>query len=377
MDLNQGGYTPPENNYGNDGYPRSTFSFPKFVPHDIWLNEKQRLKKLSFLAGAGVLLFIMFSLIFSGIYAMITDAVAMVGGQAYERFSKVVSTSEFEFVFEMLYSIFVVGIPFFLLGMLFHKRGLVGRMPMDKPQKAKYLPIVIIAGFGVCLFGNVINSYFTLFFQMFTGSELNYSIATKTPTTVSGILLFYLGTAAIPALIEELALRGIVMQPLRRYGDWFAIICSSLVFGFMHCNLVQIPFAFIAGIVIGYAVIITESVWTGVIIHFLNNAFSVTVNIIYDFYGMDSWQYKLCDTAFIVFIILGGVFAYIVMKKFKDKPMYRFPLINQGKDIYGQVHPYSAKIANKNIYGAYLLTIPMISAFVVVCYETVLMMIQI
>ena len=64
--------------------------------------------------------------------------------------------------------------------------------------------------------------------------------------------------------IEEFAMRGVVMQSLRKYGDWFAIIMSSLVLALVHGNMVQIPFAFIAGIAIGYAVTVTGSMWTGV-----------------------------------------------------------------------------------------------------------------
>lgn len=374
MDFNGGGYTPPENNFNNGSYRPTTFRMPQFVPHDVWLREKQRLKKLSTLAGGAVLLFVLLSSVYSGIYMMIKKTVETVGGQTYENFNRVISTSEFEFVFEMLYSVFVVGGPFFLLGYIAYKKGLMSSVPMGKPLKAKYLPIVIVAGFGLCLFGNVINSYFMLIFQMLTGSELDYSIASKIPETVPGIVLFYLGTAVVPALIEELALRGVIMQPLRRYGDWFAIICSALVFSLMHCNLVQIPFAFIAGVVIGYAVIITESIWTGVIIHFLTNGFSITVNILYEFYGMDSWQYRLCNIVFYAIIVIGAVLAYIVIKRFKDKPMQASPLVNQGKNIYGQVHPYSAKVSNKHLYGSYLLTPPMIVAFLVVCYETVVLL---
>ena len=65
------------------------------------------------------------------------------------------------------------------------------------------------------------------------------------------------------------------MQSLRKYGDGFAIIMSSFVFALMHGNMIQIPFAFIAGIGIGYAVIKTGTMWTGIIIHFINNAIAV------------------------------------------------------------------------------------------------------
>lgn len=74
-------------------------------------------------------------------------------------------------------------------------------------------------------------------------------------------------------------MRGVVMQPLRKYGDWFAILTSAFVFALMHGNLVQAPFAFIAGIGLGYAVIASGSLWTGILIHLLNNSISVIQTI--------------------------------------------------------------------------------------------------
>ena len=74
-------------------------------------------------------------------------------------------------------------------------------------------------------------------------------------------------------------MRGVVMQPLRKYGDWFAILTSAFVFALMHGNLVQAPFAFIAGIGLGYAVIASGSLWTGILVHLLNNSISVIQTI--------------------------------------------------------------------------------------------------
>jgi membrane protease YdiL (CAAX protease family) len=85
------------------------------------------------------------------------------------------------------------------------------------------------------------------------------------------------GTAIMPGLIEEIMIRGIVMQPLRRYGDWFAIICSSLIFSILHQNMVQIPYTFVSGIYFGYIAIATGSLWPTIVLHFLNNFTSVLV----------------------------------------------------------------------------------------------------
>ena len=51
-----------------------------------------------------------------------------------------------------------------------------------------------------------------------------------TPEDGAGLLLFFLRTALVPAFVEELCFRGVILQPLRRFGDWFAIFTSALLF---------------------------------------------------------------------------------------------------------------------------------------------------
>ena len=130
-----------------------------------------------------------------------------------------------------------------------------------------------------CIAGSYASSIFGSIFQNLFGIEFTMAEDGIKLTTASVILPYIVKTAVLPALIEEFAMRGVVMQSLRKYGDWFAIIMSSLVFALLHGNMVQIPFAFIAGIAIGYAVTVTGSMWTGILIHFLNNLASIIMQI--------------------------------------------------------------------------------------------------
>ena len=346
---------------------------PPFIPQEVWLRERRNIRKLSMIAGLGIILYIVLSSAVVGIFQGISVTLKMFFEDSYAKFSAAVSSTEFSYLFQTLYSIFLVGGPFFLLGLIANKKGhgTVGSMPLGKPRYAKYLPVIIIGAFGICLLGNIITSYIDFIIEKIIGMELVMPEMPPTPKTPMGIFLNILSTAAVPALIEEMALRGIVMQPLRRYGDWYAIICSSLIFGLMHCNLVQIPFAFIAGIAIGYAVIVTESLWTGVIIHFCNNAFSVVVSMIYEFYGENSPQYMLCNSIFYIIIVLGVLCAFIYLKKLNHVKMHTSPLINSGKNFIYQPDPFSVKISNKTLFKTYIVTVPMIIAFIAVTYETV------
>jgi heme/copper-type cytochrome/quinol oxidase subunit 2 len=105
-------------------------------------------------------------------------------------------------------------------------------------------------------------------------------------------------------------MRGVLLQSLRKYGNAFAILASAVMFGIFHGNAVQMPFAFLCGLVIGYAVVATESLWTGVIIHALMNAMSgVSSALVYyvDEYASNTFFYVASATGIVV-----GVFAFII-----------------------------------------------------------------
>ncbi|HBL40687.1 MAG TPA: hypothetical protein DDY98_03600, partial [Ruminococcaceae bacterium] len=63
-------------------------------------------------------------------------------------------------------------------------------------------------------------------------------------------------------------------QPLRRYGDHFAVFATALVFGLAHGTVSGFVFAFFVGLVLGYAVFLSESLWPAILIHFLNNLYA-------------------------------------------------------------------------------------------------------
>ncbi|MBR5234181.1 MAG: CPBP family intramembrane metalloprotease [Clostridia bacterium] len=370
MNYSPGGYNqPPEN---NNPYVNFGPKMPHFVPVEVWLAEKNNIKKLSIFAAISILVYIIGSGVFVSIIQTAASLLSELEGFDYAAFYSKFNSAEFQYLYSALYSVLIVGGPFFLLGFLFRKKGVVADIPMGRPLNSKNFPLIIFGCFGVCLASNLITSYLTLVFSSVSGIELGMPEMPETPHSVGGILLFFLSTAVVPALIEEMAIRGVIMQPLRRYGDWFAIIASAMVFGIMHCNLMQIPFAFTAGIVIGYAVIVTESVWTGVIIHFLNNAFSVTVSIITDFYGETSVQSVILNIIFYAVVIAGCICAVNFYRFKNKKTFYKSPLVNSGNGFFGNVPPFSAKISIGTLLKSYFLTLPMIVAFGAVVYETIM-----
>ncbi len=81
--------------------------------------------------------------------------------------------------------------------------------------------------------------------------------------------------AILPAFLEELSLRGVFLSGYRRLGTWKAIFCTALLFGLLHMNPQQFPYAFFAGLFFCFLVERTGSIWASIIPHFIINATNV------------------------------------------------------------------------------------------------------
>lgn len=74
-------------------------------------------------------------------------------------------------------------------------------------------------------------------------------------------------------VLEELICRGVVLGSLReRYGVVTAWLVSSLFFGVLHVQPVLVVNAFVVGLILGFIYIATDSLWSVIILHALNNA---------------------------------------------------------------------------------------------------------
>ncbi|MEM6286492.1 MAG: CPBP family intramembrane glutamic endopeptidase [Bacteroidota bacterium] len=94
---------------------------------------------------------------------------------------------------------------------------------------------------------------------------------------ISTLALFF-GLAITPSLCEELFFRGYIQRQVeRKWGALASILIVGIVFGLYHFRLSQaIPLSLL-GIYMGYVVWATGSLWSGFLVHLLNNGFAVVV----------------------------------------------------------------------------------------------------
>lgn len=92
-----------------------------------------------------------------------------------------------------------------------------------------------------------------------------------------------LSIALLAPILEELLFRGAIEGYLLREGrsPWGAIVVSSLIFGVVHMNPAQIPFAFLLGMMFGWLYYRTGSLLPGVVGHVLNNSVAAANMILY------------------------------------------------------------------------------------------------
>lgn len=253
-------------------------------------NQKRQIRKIGLMTGAAVICYILLQNIF----------VIMLS--AFGFYQTYLNNPFFQTGVDIVFSIVCMLLPFLFFGKKMGKEaGVEDIVPVEKPKDKVLFVLSIPIGVAVCLLANYVVSFVLVFIEAF-GVELS-SPEISQPQGVSGFLLNVLRTVIVAGLVEEISFRGCMMQPLRKYGDGFAIAMSACAFGLMHGNLIQAPFALIVGIGLGYITIKTGSLVPAIIIHALNNFISTATSYLLN----SSIDEELVTKIIVLFI--GAIFA--------------------------------------------------------------------
>ena len=91
-----------------------------------------------------------------------------------------------------------------------------------------------------------------------------------------GLMRHPVGLAVVTVvgpICEELLFRGGVQRSLHRaFSPSVAIVCSALIFSIVHLNPVQVPAAFVLGLLLGFSYWWTRSLIAPICIHVVNNS---------------------------------------------------------------------------------------------------------
>ena len=246
----------------------------------IWGETPKTAAKRSLKRDANFVGFILIGLLVSQLIIALLARVAHEAGVLNLLLSDYGLGSVGSQLFTMLRYVLYVGAPVLVVAVI-ARREETPFPTCAVPPYTFYL--AIIGGMTVAAIGNILSSYLMSYLNGFGVPIPDLSMDYE--PTVWNLVLNIVSAAVFPALLEEMAMRGFVLHALRPYGDWFAIVVSSVLFGLIHGNVLQLPFALVLGLMLGWMTVRTGSIWPAVVLHFVNNALSVALGWGEQFYG--------------------------------------------------------------------------------------------
>ena len=131
-------------------------------------------------------------------------------------------------------------------------------------------------------------------------------------------------------LVEELLFRGAIQGYMLRKGmkPLNAILIASAIFGIVHMNPIQIPFAFAIGLIFGWLYYRTGSVVPGIIGHFINNSIACLqmATLTEEEFNTKTIEWLGAGPTYALFalslVVMIGMFLYL-KKRLPQAPTYK------------------------------------------------------
>lgn len=171
---------------------------------------------------------------------------------------------------------------------------------------------IMILSIGIII---LIDELDRIVYTLFGEPEYLESLADQLKITslFSGIIIIAT-TLFVAPFIEEMLFRGYFQKVLE--DSWRdvtkAILVTSLFFALVHLNPYWVVQIYLLGLVLSYLTWRTNSIWSGLILHGLNNGFAVALNNAQDifnkYYNWHEHVNPLWIACAIIFVLLGFKF---------------------------------------------------------------------
>ncbi len=146
-------------------------------------------------------------------------------------------------------------------------------------KKLGIVPALIIAAISVSAMfvASMLNSIVEYLLQ-FIGEvpSTNIPVPKNLAELIVGILIIGLS----PGVCEELMHRGFLLKAYEKRGSYKAVVIVSILFGFFHFDITNLLGPIFLGLIIGYYVVRTDSIFAGILAHFLNNSIAEVIQYI-------------------------------------------------------------------------------------------------
>lgn len=179
------------------------------------------------------------------------------------------------YLLDALYELVFIGVPLFLF-MKFGKFDAKETFRLN-PMSVKETILVCVIGIAVYIAGVFYTEFNYLIAEIITDVELP---VVPPMVSLTDKLAGVFSIVLVAPVTEELVFRGAIMRGLEGKSKWFAIIITGLFFGLLHCSYYSFVQKIFAGIILCYIVYVTDSIYSSMIVHIINNGISVILELI-------------------------------------------------------------------------------------------------
>ncbi len=137
---------------------------------------------------------------------------------------------------------------------------------------------------------------------------------TSVPNNTKGLEAagYYIGVGILIPIIEEVIFRGIIQgEFLATMKPQTAVFLSALIFGIMHMQPIQIVYAFVCGLILGFVCLFSNSIFLSIAIHIIFNWIGGVFPVIFAEYPSVTGVLGFVEISF----ILVGVLCILYLKK--------------------------------------------------------------
>ncbi|TCU75822.1 hypothetical protein EV204_103387 [Tissierella praeacuta] len=172
-----------------------------------------------------------------------------------------------------------------------------------------YIILITIFSYSIAIFFNTLVITILSFF----GELIPSSVPLPENMGLYFLSIFIIGLA--PGICEEVMFRGAIMDAYSIMGKKKAIIYSAFLFGLFHLNLQNLLGPMFLGIIFGIIVYKTNSIYSSILAHILNNSIAMTIG----YFGMkaqseigDIKAYEVPNQIQMLILLLTiGIFALV------------------------------------------------------------------
>lgn len=210
-------------------------------------------------------------------------------------------------------SYLITPVSFAIIAVLFFKKTKAKTSEIFFVGRGKYYLVALLLQFGLFSLSELNDLFLKGLNVLFGYRNAPIALPNVMGWGIVGVLIV---VAVLPAIMEELFFRGILLRGLKEYGETFAVLVCGALFSLYHQNPAQTAYQFCCGAAFALVAIKSGSVLPTVLSHFINNALIIVLFRfgLAEFPSAFKIPFLICSAACLI-----GSLTYLVV--FDKKPV--------------------------------------------------------